>query len=147
MSRSCAARGPERVIKWLIDKSAYARLARSPDAAEWVERIARGLVHVTPPTLLEVGFSAPSVDDWAAWLEGPPLSLMPITNATPAIETRAVEIQGILARRGQHRTPSLPDLLIAATAELVGLTLLHVDKDFALIAEVTHQPVERPTLG
>ena len=33
--------------------------------------------------------------------------------------------------------------IIAATAELSGLTVLHVDKDFDLIADVTGQPVER----
>jgi predicted nucleic acid-binding protein len=32
---------------------------------------------------------------------------------------------------------------VAATADVVGLTLLHVDKDFELIASVTGQPVER----
>jgi len=30
----------------------------------------------------------------------------------------------------------------AATAELAGLTVLHLDKDFDLIAEITGQPVE-----
>lgn len=47
-----------RVERWLIDKSAYARLGRFSDAAEWAERIERGLVYVTTPTVLEVGFSA-----------------------------------------------------------------------------------------
>jgi predicted nucleic acid-binding protein len=37
----------------------------------------------------------------------------------------------------------VPDLLIAATAELHGLTVLHHDKDFELIADVTGQSVER----
>jgi predicted nucleic acid-binding protein len=59
------------------------------------------------------------------------------------IEDRAVEVQQLLADRGQHRAPSIPDVVIAATAELAGLTLLHVDKDFALIAAITGQPVER----
>ena len=36
----------------------------------------------------------------------------------------------------------MPDLLIAATADLAGLALLHMDKDFDLIADVTGQPVE-----
>jgi predicted nucleic acid-binding protein len=40
---------------------------------------------------------------------------------------------------------SVPDLMIAATAELASLTVLHVDKDFELIAEVTGQPLERLT--
>lgn len=131
------------VGRWLIDKSAYARLGMSSDAAEWAERIERGLVRVTTQTVLEVGFSARSPEEWAASVTTPPLSLMPVENATPLIEGRAVEVQGMLARRGQHRTPSVPDLLIAATAELAGLTVLHLDKDFELIAEVTGQAVER----
>jgi len=36
----------------------------------------------------------------------------------------------------------IPDLIIAATAEAAGLTLLHCDQDFDRIAEVTRQPVE-----
>jgi len=61
---------------------------------------------------------------------------------TPAIEDRAVEVLTLLADRGQHRAPSVPDLIIAATAELAGLTVLHLDKDFDVIADVTGQPVE-----
>jgi len=34
-------------------------------------------------------------------------------------------------------------LIIAAAAELAGLTLLHLDKDFDLIAGITGQPLER----
>ena len=39
--------------------------------------------------------------------------------------------------------PSIPDLLIAATAAMTGLTVLHLDKDFDLIAELTGQDCER----
>lgn len=67
----------------------------------------------------------------------PWLSLMPIEHLTPAME-----VQMLLADRGRHRAPSIPDLLIAATAEKAGLTVLAVDKDFDLIAEITGQPVE-----
>ena len=49
----------------------------------------------------------------------------------------------LLADQAQHRAPSIPDLLIAAVAELAGLIVLHVDKDFELIADVTGQAVER----
>lgn len=41
------------------------------------------------------------------------------------------------------RNPSIPDLMVAATAELAGLIVLHFDKDFELISEVTGQQVER----
>jgi len=39
--------------------------------------------------------------------------------------------------------PSVPDVLIAATAELAGLTVLHLDRDFDLIVTVTGQVTER----
>ena len=130
-------------MSWLIDKSALVRLAASSDAAEWAERIERGLVRITTVTRLEVGYSARSGPDLRAGLQQPPLSAMPVEYLTPAIEDRAVEILTLLADRGQHRAPSVPDLIIAATAELAGLTVLHLDKDFDVIAEITGQPVER----
>lgn len=128
--------------RWLIDRSAYARLAVATQASAWAERIERGLVHVTTATVLEVGYSARSGDDWTASMTRPPLSLMRVQSLTPAIEARAVEVQGLLARRGHHRAPSVPDLLIAATGELAGLVVLHHDKDFNLLADLTGQPVE-----
>jgi len=131
------------VNRWLIDKSALIRLAASPDAPEWAARIERGLVRVTTVTRLEVGYSARSGEDLRFGLRQPPLASMPVEYLTPAIEDRAVEVLALLADRGQHRAPSLPDLMIAATAELAGLTVLHLDKDFELIAAITGQHVER----
>ncbi len=131
---------------WLIDKSALVRLARSPEAEEWAGRIERGLVRICTVTRLEVGFSARSGKDLRAGNESPPLTRMPIEYLTPAIEDRAVEVQVALGERGQHRAASIPDLLIAATAELAQLTVLHDDKDFELIADVTGQSIERLTL-
>ncbi len=134
------------MTSWLIDKSALVRLGRSADAEEWAGRIERGLVRVSTVTRLEVGFSARSGTDLAAGFERPPLARMPIEYLTPAIEDRAVEVQVALGERGQHRATSIPDLLIAATAEMAQLTVLHDDKDFELIADITGQPIERLTL-
>jgi hypothetical protein len=130
------------MTEWLADKSALVRLAASPDAAEWANRIQRGLVRITTVTRLEVGYSARSGPDLRAGLRRPPISAMPVEYLTPAVEDRAVEVLGLLADRGQHRAPSIPDLLIAATAELAGLTVLHCDKDYDLIASVTGQAAE-----
>jgi len=55
---------------------------------------------------------------------------------------RAVEVQGLLADKGQHRGASVPDLVVAAAAERAGLTVLHYDADYELIATVTGQKVE-----
>ncbi len=128
---------------WLIDKSAFNRLTASPDAAEWINRANRGLIRISTVTRLEIGYSARSATELRADLTGPPLSLLPVEYLLPANEDRAVEVQALLADRGQHRAPSIPDLLIAATAELSNLTVLHIDKDFDLIAAITGQPVER----
>ena len=131
------------MTQWLADKSALVRLGHSPDAATWAERIERGLVRVTTVTRLEVGYSARSWEDARLMSTRPPLSSMPVEYLTPAIEDRAVEVQLLLAREGHHRAPSIPDLVIAAVAELAGLTVLHLDKDFELIAALTAQPLER----
>jgi predicted nucleic acid-binding protein len=68
---------------------------------------------------------------------------LPVTNH---VLCRAIEVQGLLTARGQHRV-SLPDLIIAATAELGspelgGAIVLHYDKDYDLIAAVTGQQTQ-----
>jgi len=131
------------VTDWLVDTSALVRLGTSPDVDEWAARIERGLVRISTVTRLELGFSARSGTDLRAALRRPPLSAMPVEHLTPAIEDRAVEVQLLLADRGQHRAPAIPDLLVAATAELAGLVVLHDDKDFTRISELTGQPTER----
>jgi predicted nucleic acid-binding protein len=110
-------------------------------------RIERGLVRISTVTRLEVGYSARSGAELRAGLREPPLSAMPVEYLTPAVEDRAVEVLSLLADRGQHRAPSIPDLIIAAAAELAGLTVLHFDKDFEVIAGITGQPVERLALS
>lgn len=134
------------MTEWLINKSALVRVSRSPDDSTWAERIERGLVSITAVTQLEVGFSARSIGEHTRLLDGPPVHMMPVVFLTPTIEQRAIEVQRLLADRGQHRAPSIPDLLIAAAAELMGFTLLHVDKDFELISTITGQSIERLVL-
>jgi len=55
---------------------------------------------------------------------------------------RAIAVHSELAGRSQHREFSLPDLIIAATAEQHGATVLHYDADYDRIAEITGQPTE-----
>lgn len=129
--------------RWLIDKSAIARLHVAVRSDEWAARIDRGLVHICSVTVLEVGYSARSADDHRILLNEPPIASMPIEYLTPRIEDRAIELQSLLADQGQHRAPSIPDLVVAATGELAELTVLHIDKDFELIAEITGQATER----
>ncbi|MEI7753112.1 MAG: PIN domain nuclease [Actinomycetota bacterium] len=131
------------VSPWLIDKSALVRLSATADADEWATRIERGLVRISTVTRLELGYSARSAAEHRLLLGGLPISSMPVEYLTPKIEDRALELQLALAERGHHRAPSIPDLLIAATGELSELTVLHMDKDFELIAELTGQRLQR----
>jgi predicted nucleic acid-binding protein len=131
------------VTNWLIDKSALVRLGYSPDADVWANRIERGLVRITTVTRLEIGYSARSAAQARSAFSTPPISAMPLEYLTPAIEDRSLEVQMMLAGKGHHRAPSIPDLLIAAAAELAGLTVLHLDQDFEMIAKLTGQASER----
>lgn len=128
---------------WLIDKSALVRLGSSPDVGLWAQRVERGLIRIATVTLLEIGYSARTAADLRAGLHDPPIGAMPVEYATPLAEDRAVEVLTRLADRGHRRAPSIPDLIIAALAESANLVVLHDDKDFELIAELTGQPVER----
>ena len=130
------------VTTWLIDKSAYTRLPGSPDVQVWVDRIERGMLRISTITRLEIGYSFRTAAQARSESVSPPLALMPVEYLTPAAEDRAIDVQLLLADRGQHRAPSIPDLLVAATAEVAGLTILALDKDFELIAQITGQPVE-----
>lgn len=56
---------------------------------------------------------------------------------------RATDVLHALAEAGplHHRSVPLPDLVIAAAAELAELPVLHYDRHFETIAEVTGQPI------
>ena len=98
-----------------------------------------GHVATCPIIDLEVLYSARSFADYEQILdERRALSSYPITET---VTDRAIEVQHGLARRGQHRAP-LPDLLIAAIAEVNDLTVIHYDSEFDRIAAHTGQPVE-----
>ena len=134
------------VETWLIDTSAYARLNQSPDQEKWLERIERGLVSLSSVTALEIGYSFTGADQGKRQLDDGLLSYLVQDYMTPAIENRAREVQLELLTNGTHRAASVADLLVAASAEIYGRRVLHVDRDFDLIAAVTGQQIERLAL-
>lgn len=134
-------------LSWLIDTSAAARLGQAAESQAWIDRIERGLVSISTPALLEAGWWAKSKADYRTLFEASALARMPRVSITERAELRALEVQAILAETSQHRGPKVPDLLIAAIAEQHGLTVLHVDRDFDIIANVTGQTVERLTIN
>ena len=125
---------------YLADTSAVALLSKPAVGERLVPLIEAGLVARCTPTDLEAGFGARSRADHrrlrqarAAW------PLAPIDQATL---DRAHAVQEALAERGGHWGAATADLIIASAAEAAGLTVLHYDANFDLIATVTRQPTE-----
>jgi predicted nucleic acid-binding protein len=52
----------------------------------------------------------------------------------------AAKIQEALTEQAQHRSASIPALILAATARARSLEILHYDQDFDAIARFTEQP-------
>jgi predicted nucleic acid-binding protein len=125
----------------LVDNSVIARAHKPPVAATFEPKVLAGLIASCSITDLEHLFSARSGEEHRARRGDIALRfvLVPLDQATL---DRAVEVQGLLADKGQHRAASIPDLVVAAAAERAGLTVLHYDADFDLIATVTGQPTE-----
>lgn len=67
---------------------------------------------------------------------------LPTAPIDTSVMDRAVQVAGGLARTGRHREAKPVDLVIAATAEAAGLSVLHYDGDYDRIAAVTNQPTE-----
>lgn len=126
--------------RYLADTSALVRIHHHEVAVRLEAMFIGGQVATTAIVDLEVLFSA---RNGVAHREiRTERQLFPRVPLTERCGERAIEVQGELARTGRHRAASLPDLLIAAAAELAGLTVLHYDGDFDLIGEVTGQPME-----
>lgn len=126
--------------QFLIDTSALARMMRpGGESFGWDQAVAAGLVAVCPITELEFFYSARSAADRSAGIEDMRAAFcwIPVHDRS---FSRAWEVQGALTAKGEHRGVGPVDLVVAATAELTGLTLLHHDRDFDTIAAVTGQP-------
>lgn len=124
---------------YLADKNAYARMHHTAVADRLTPLLVDGYVATCPIIDLEVLYSARSRSDYEDILvERGSLPSLPINEA---VTERAVAVQRLLAQRGQHRLP-LPDLLIAAVAEINDLTVIHYDADYDRIASVTGQATE-----
>ena len=128
--------------QFLIDTSALARLLRG-DAEQfgWDQAAAAGLIATCPITELEFFYSARSAEDRARGIEDTRLLFGWVPVDDRAFD-RAWQVQEELTSRGQHRSAGSVDLVVAATAELQGLTLLHRDRDFDYIAAVTGQALQ-----
>jgi predicted nucleic acid-binding protein len=126
---------------YLADTSVYVLQGRHPRVrARFEALLTEGRLAACQMTALEYLNNAPDPGGyevlWGAlhghrWID-----------VTTAAMDRALAVHRELARRSQHRHFRLPDLIIAATAELSGATVLHYDADYDRIRAITGQPTE-----
>lgn len=123
-------------LRFLLDTSAVKRLGRS-EVRQVVEPLAiAGELARASICDLEVGYSARNAEEWDELVGA--LDAFELVDSTAAHQRRALQVQRLLAQRSQ-RGRKIPDLLIAAAAEELGIAVLHYDADFDLIASVTGQ--------
>lgn len=105
----------------------------------WEDVVDAGLLGVCPITELELLYTARNTQHRREMVEALTAYytwvLMP-----DGVYTRAAEVQELLTQQGKHRSAGPVDLLVAATAELNGRTMLHYDRDFETVAQLTGQP-------
>ncbi|WP_437008119.1 PIN domain nuclease [Streptomyces sp. enrichment culture] len=109
--------------------------------AGWDRAAAAGLIATCSITELEFFYGARSAADRAHGIENMRLLFGWVPVDDRAYD-RAWQVQEILTQRGQHRSAGPVDLVVAATAELQGLTLLHRDRVFECVAAVTGQALQ-----
>ncbi len=126
---------------YLADKSALTRRETRPEVRAVIEPLLlAGQIATCGIVDLELLYSAtsPSVYKRLAAV----LRALPRVPVTESVLDRALEVQGLLAKRSQHRAVPLPDLIVAACAEGAQLTVLHYDADYERIARITGQPAQ-----
>ncbi len=126
----------------LADTSAWHHSTRPAAAQQWRQRLAEDRIATTRPVVMEVLYSALTAREYDAIArELGALHQLPCGNDA---WVRALDVQRRLAHAKalHHRSVEMPDLLIAAVAELAGAVVWHYDEDFDRIAEVTGQPTE-----
>ncbi|GAA1500761.1 PIN domain nuclease [Streptomyces synnematoformans] len=127
-------------MRYLIDTSALARWPKPAVGPRLDELSRRGLLAVCGAVEIELSYSARSKADILRIqeeLRGFDWLTMP-----DEVWDRAAEAQRGLVGNGNWRAVSGMDLVIAATAERHGATVLHYDGDYDMIAEVTGQPTQ-----
>jgi predicted nucleic acid-binding protein len=127
------------ITRYLADKSALARLHLPAVREELEPLIVRALVGICGVTELEMLYSARNIQERARMREQLQASLDRI-DIPGDIWEQAAEIQEALTEQAQHRSASIPDLIVAATARARGLEILHYDRDFETISRYTEQP-------
>lgn len=126
----------------LADTSAWTSKHRNGAvASEFDTWVLDGAIATCDVVRFELLRTAVDVEHFALIRE----SLVALRSASigPRVWRRALDVYELLARQGplHHRRVRWADLLVAAAAEHAEIPVLHYDRHFELIAELTGQPV------
>jgi predicted nucleic acid-binding protein len=126
----------------LADTSAWTNMHKDPRVArDFARRV--GADEIATCQMVDMGMLWSAVDAEGFRRIRAQRSGFPLCSIGRDAWARAIDVFEALAERGplHHRQVALPDLLVAAAAEVAGVPVCHYDRDFELIAEVTGQPV------
>lgn len=126
----------------LADTSAWVARRRDAELSRsFAESVARRQIAICDPVTFEILRTARDVEDFR--LLRAELDALPQVAAGSRVWRRALDVFEGLAEQGplHHRGVPLADLIVAAAAELAGIGVLHYDRHYDRIAEVTGQPV------
>lgn len=120
---------------FVADKSAWERARNPAVVGEWSAAILNEQIVTCVPCKLELLYSTRTAEEFAEWDEA--LSSLREVPITRTICDAAITGMRELAEHsdGYHRV-SIPDYLIAAAAQDVGIGVLHYDLHFDRLREV-----------
>lgn len=128
------------IARYLVDKSALARLDQDSVSERLDPLVEAGLTAVCGMVLLEVLYSGRNAKDVKRIRSD--MDAHEWLHADDHDFVRAIDVIDVLSDTSRHRAVPPADLVIAAVAERHRVTVLHYDADFELIAEITGQPTE-----
>jgi predicted nucleic acid-binding protein len=125
-------------VIYLLDTSALVRLLRDPKLQDaWYDAIDAEAIGSCYPQRTEFLYSARSTPEYEEITEMFS-DLYPDVSVPKSAGQWISSVQYKMARKGEHRSASAVDLMIAATAAHHGLTVLHDDADYRTVAR--HAP-------
>lgn len=126
---------------YLADTSIYVLQARHPEVRRRFERLLlEGRLACCQMVALEYLNNAPDPAGYEVLWKA--MTSQRWLDVSTTAMNRAMEVHRDLAEVSQHRHFRLPDLIIAATAEMAGATVMHYDADYDRISAITGQPTE-----
>ena len=124
----------------LADTSAWTNRHKDPAVdQDFEERILADEIATCPTVVMELLWTSRSQQDFED-IRRDLDALAKVTNDQDSWD-RAMDVWRELVIQGRHRQVKIPDLLVAASAEIAGLSVCHYDADFDVIATVTGQSV------